>query len=87
MERDEKWLDGMQVKLSDVCKSSNWGLKQTAVLAVGTRSFLVEHGGKSITVLISNLICTRIEADVKLEYDDIEYDEDQIRTLVAEKLL
>jgi hypothetical protein len=38
-------------------------------------------------VLISNLICTRIEADVILEYDDIEYDEDQIRTLLVRKLL
>jgi hypothetical protein len=86
MERDEKWLDGMQVKLSHICKASNWDLKQTPVLAVGTRSFAAEHGGKSITVLISNLICTRIEADVILEYDDIEYDEDQIRTLLARKL-
>jgi hypothetical protein len=87
MERDEKWLDDMQAKLSNICKASNWDLRQTATLAAGTRSFAVERGRKSITVLISNLICTRIEADVILEYDDIEYDEDQIRTLLARKLL
>jgi hypothetical protein len=87
MERDEKWLDDMQSKLSDVCKASNWDLKQTSALTVGTRSFVVKHGSKSITVLVSNLICTRIEADVILEYDDIEYDEEQIRTLLARELL
>jgi hypothetical protein len=87
MERDEKWLDDMQFKLSDVCKASNWDLKQTSALAVGTRSFVVKHGSKSITVLISSLICTRIQADIILEYDNIQYDEDQIRTLLARKLL
>ena len=86
MQRNEKWLDDMQVKLSDVCKAYDWDLKQTSALAVGTRSFVVKHGSKSITVLISNLICTRIEADVILEYDDIEYDEDQIHAVLARKL-
>jgi hypothetical protein len=76
----------MQVKLSDVCKAYNWDLKQTSALAVGTRSFEVKHGSKGVTVLISSLVSTRIEADVILEYDDVEYDEDQIHTVLARKL-
>jgi hypothetical protein len=76
----------MQVRLSAVCKSQNWDLKQTSALAAGTRSFAVKHGSKSITVLISSLISTRIEADVILENDDVEYDKDQIHSLLARKL-
>jgi hypothetical protein len=74
MQTNEKWLDDMQVKLSAVCKAYNWGLKQTSAWAAGTRSFAVKHGSKSITVLISRLISTRIEADVILEHDDVEYE-------------
>ncbi len=51
----------------------------------GTRSFVVNNGNKNVTVLISSLICTRIHADAIFEYDNIEYDEDQIRTVLARK--
>jgi hypothetical protein len=76
----------MRLKLSDVCKADSWDLKQTPNPAAGTRSFVVNHGSKSVTVLISSLVSTRIEADVILENDDIDYDEDQIRTVLARKL-
>jgi len=49
MKTNERWLDDMQVKLSDVCKAYNWDLKQTSALAVGTRSFEVKHGSKGVT--------------------------------------
>lgn len=32
MQTNAKWLDNMQVRLSAVCKSQNWDLKQTSVL-------------------------------------------------------
>jgi len=86
MQTNEEWLDHMQVQLSAVCKAQNWDVKQTSALAVGTRSFVVKYGSKSVTVLISSLICTRIHADVILEHDNIEYDDEQIRTLLARKL-
>ncbi|MGB9435376.1 MAG: hypothetical protein WBQ89_24220 [Candidatus Acidiferrum sp.] len=86
MQSNEEWLDHMQVQLSAVCKVQNWDLKQTSTLAAGTRSFVVNHGNKNVTVLISSLICTRIHADVILEHDNIDYDDDQIRAVLARKL-
>jgi hypothetical protein len=55
-------------------------------LAAGTRSFVVNHGSKTATVLISSLICRRIHAEVILEHDNIEYDVEQIRMVLAREL-
>jgi len=85
MPTKEEWLDDMQIKLSDVCNTQHWDLKQTPVLAGGTRSFVVVHRSESATVLISSLVCTRLHADIILEDDDVDYDKDQIRTLLARK--
>jgi hypothetical protein len=85
METDEGWLDEMQAMLSNVCKAQNWDLKQTATLAGGTRSFNVQRGSKIVTVLISSLISTRIPADVIMEHDNIDYDEEQILTRLSRK--
>jgi hypothetical protein len=63
--------------LSNVRKSHSWNLKQTSSFRPGTQSYNVSYKSKSVTVLISSLISTLVEADVKFEHDDIEYDEDQ----------
>ena len=86
MKSDEIWIDDFQAKLTSVCSACNLDLNQTPALAAGTRSFVVKHGGKRVTVLISSLISTRISADIILEHDDINYDEDQIRTVLARKV-
>jgi hypothetical protein len=84
---NDGWLDQTQVMLSNVCKSHGWDLKQTSPLPPGTRSYNISHKSKSVTVLISSLISTLVEADVKFEHDDIEYDEDQMSRLLAPKLM
>jgi hypothetical protein len=85
MPTKEKWLDHMQSRLSKVCEAQNWDLKQTSALETGTRSFVVNDGSKNLTVLLSSLVCTRIHANAIFEYDDIEYDEAMIRTVLARK--
>jgi hypothetical protein len=83
---DEQWLDRMQAMLSEVCKAHDWDLIQTSALPLGTRSFSVRYGSKNVTVLVSSLVSTRVEADVIFEHDDIEFDEDQIGRILAAKL-
>jgi hypothetical protein len=83
---NDGWLDQTQVTLSNACKSQSWNLKQTSSHAPGTRSYIVSYKSKDVTVLISSLISTLVEADVKFEHDDIEYDEDQMRRILAPKL-
>jgi len=83
---DEPWLDKTQAMLSEVCKVHDWNLIPTSSLPIGTRSFSVKCGSKSVTVLVSSLVCTPTEADVVFEHDDIEYDVDQMQRILAPKL-
>ena len=83
---NEQWLDRTQAMLSEVCRAHDWDLIQTSAVPLGTRSFSIKYGSKSVTVLISSLVSTRVEADVIFDHDDIEYDEDQMRRILAPKL-